>query len=453
MTASVATLLVALMLYVGPAEGDAADDGSTPERPNVVVILTDDQGAIDAGSYGAADLRTPGIDELARTGVRFTQFDAAAPVCSPSRAGLLTGRYPIRAGVPGNVSSRQGVAGMPTEQVTLAEVFRDAGYATAHVGKWHLGYTPETRPLGQGFETSLGHMGGCIDNYSHFFYWNGPNRHDLWLDGEEVHRDGAFFPDLMVERATAFLEAHKNEPFFLYFALNTPHYPYQGSEDWLDYYDDLPYPRNLYATFVSTMDERIWRLLRVLEDLGLEEDTIVVFQSDHGHSTEERAHFGGGSAGPYRGAKFSLFEGGIRVPAIIRWPGRLPEDEVRDQLAHGCDWFPTLLDLCGLARDGLDLDGRSLKTVLEDPEAPSPHEVLHWQTGRGDRAQWAVRRGAWKLIGNPRDTTDPHANLDLPDRFLANIEEDPAEAENRLEDHPDVAEELEALHADWIDGL
>ncbi|NQV23435.1 MAG: sulfatase-like hydrolase/transferase, partial [Rhodopirellula sp.] len=149
--------------------------GANARQPNVVLIYTDDQGSVDVNCYGTKDLITPSLDDLASRGVRFTQFYAAAPVCSPSRAAMLTGRVPQRAGVPGNVSSDHGKAGMPTEQITIAEMMKKAGYATGHVGKWHLGYTPETMPNGQGFDSSFGHMGGCIDNWSHFFYWNGPN--------------------------------------------------------------------------------------------------------------------------------------------------------------------------------------------------------------------------------------------------------------------------------------
>jgi arylsulfatase A len=196
------------------------------ERPNVIFIMADDQGSVDLGCYGSNDLHTPHTDELAARGLRFTQFYAAAPVCSPSRAGTLTGRWPVRAGVPGNCASQQGAQGsLPSTEVTLAEMFKAAGYATAHIGKWHLGYTPKTLPQDQGFDHSFGHMGGCIDNFSHFFYWQGPNIHDLWRNGTEVFHDGEYFPDLMVREATQFMDQHREQPFFLYYALNTPHYP------------------------------------------------------------------------------------------------------------------------------------------------------------------------------------------------------------------------------------
>ncbi len=427
----------------------AAEVGGTGRKPNVIVILTDDQGTIDAHCFGASDLATPGIDSLAARGVKFTQFYAAAPVCSPSRAGLLTGRYPVRAGVPGNVSSKRGDAGMPTTQVTIAETFRAAGYLTAHIGKWHLGYTPETMPNGQGFDHSFGHMGGCIDNYSHFFYWSGPNRHDLWRNGTEIYRQGRFFADLMLEEAVDFIERNRERPFLIYFAMNMPHYPYQGDEKWLKHYEELSYPRNLYAAFVSTLDTRIGALIRAIDELGLREDTIIVFQSDHGHSCEIRAHGGGGNAGPYRGAKFSLFEGGIRVPAIISWPGHLPEGVTRDQIGHGCDWLPTVAELAGVPLVNRDIDGKSLTKVIRSAAAPSPHDVLHWTIGKS----WAVRSGDWKLLGNPRDTSNKAPLTAADKRFLVNLVKDPGEMKNVAAEHPDVVRRLEAAHVAWQQSL
>ena len=340
---------------------------------------------------------------------------------------------------------------MPTEQITMAEMLGDAGYATAHIGKWHLGYTPETMPNAQGFDYSFGHMGGCIDNYSHFFYWSGPNIHDLHRNGKEVFRDGAFFPDLMVEEAGNFMGSHKEEPFFIYFAMNAPHYPYQGEAAWLEKYRKagVPYPRDLYAAFLSSLDARIDALVSKVEELGLREDTIIIFQSDHGHSMEERAHFGGGSAGPYRGAKFSMFEGGIRVPAIISWPGQLEEGAVRGQLAHGSDWFPTVAELCGVALPASPIDGKSLAPVLKSKDAPTPHEVLHWGTRSGKTMQWAVRQGDWKLIGNPRDPSAPRGEK-LPSHMLVNLAADPGEQTNLVDAEPKRYAALKALHEEWI---
>lgn len=424
-----------------------------PRRPNVVIIYTDDQGSVDVNCYGAKDLITPHMDELATGGIRFTQFYSAAPVCSPSRAALLTGRFPQRAGLPSNAGSKPGSLGMPSEQITLAEILREAGYATGHVGKWHLGYVPTTMPNGQGFDFSFGHMGGCIDNYSHFFYWSGPNRHDLWRDGKEIWEDGAFFPDLMVREASEFVERNREKPFFLYWPINTPHYPLQGTDAWREKYLHLPAPRNKYAAFVSTTDERIGQLLKYLDDAGLRENTIVVFQSDHGHSTEERTFGGGGSAGPYRGAKFSLFEGGIRVPAIVRWPGELPQNQVRQQMATSVDWLPTILELCGVSVPAdHKIDGHSLVPMLRDPAAASPHRQFHWQSGRGleGQPQWAVREGPWKLIGNPNDTSKQAPLTKSDRRFLVNLNDDVGETRNIADRHPEVVRRLEAAHDAWL---
>lgn len=421
-------------------------------KPNVIVILTDDQGSVDAGCYGAQDLVTPAVDGLAAHGVRFTQFYSAAPVCSPSRAGLLTGRYPWLAGMPGNGAAPPSEAddqsealtgpGLPAEERTLADMFHAAGYATAHLGKWHLGSGVGHKPLDHGFDYSFGFMGGCIDNYSHFFYWDGPSRHDLWENNQRVRFPGQFFPDLMLEKAKRFIASHREQPFFMYFAVNMPHYPYQGDPKWLKYYQHLPFPRRLYAAFVSTLDERVQQLVQYLQDNGLRERTILVYQSDNGHSVEERAHHGGGSSGPYRGAKFSLFEGGIRLPAIISWPGHLPEGQVRAQVAHGCDWMPTLAELCGVPLPQAKLNGRSLVKVIQDANAPSPHDVLQWRLGN----QWAVRQGPWKLLHDPHDPTDPH-KIELTDQhwFLVNLDTDLGERTNVAPSHMDVVERLRKL--------
>ena len=420
------------------------------KRPNVLLIYTDDQGSIDVNCYGAKDLITPNMDALAASGVKFTQFYSAAPVCSPSRAALLTGRYPQRAGLANNASSARGGTGMPTEQVTIAEMLKAAGYATAHIGKWHMGYVDEQMPRAQGFDYTFGHMGGCIDNYSHFFYWQGPNRHDLWRQGKEVWHDGEFFPDLMVAEASDFIEQHRDEPWFIYWPINTPHYPLQGTDKWREKYKSLPSPRKEYAAFVSTTDEAIGKLLAKIEELQLRDDTIVIFQSDHGHSTEDRTFGGGGSAGPYRGAKFSLFEGGIRVPAIISWPKKLPRGQTRAQMCTACDWFPTIAELCGADLPKRKIDGQSIVDVIRD-DAASPHDIFHWQS-RGGRGgpQWAVREGDWKLIGNPKDTSNK-APIGADDRlFLVNLAEDVTEMKNIAAQHPEVAKRLKAAHDAWI---
>ncbi|TWT77091.1 Arylsulfatase precursor [Posidoniimonas polymericola] len=443
-------LLLATLAATFPAPAKAA------ERPNVIVIMSDDQGAADAGCYGATDVQTPALDALAGRGVRFTQFYSAAPVCSPSRAALLTGRYPWQVGMAGNGSPPPseehdnsdafGGRGLPVDGFTMARMFQQAGYATAHIGKWHLGIGVGTQPLQQGFDYSFGFLGGCIDNYSHFDYWGGPNRHDLWENGRRVRLPGKYFPDLLVDHAAEFIDDHGDRPFFMYFAINVPHYPYQGEPKWVDYYQQqgTPYPRNLYAAWLSTLDDRLAALMKHLDDRGLRENTVVVYQADNGYSTEQRAHNGGGSSGRYRGAKFSLFEGGTRLPAVLSWPGHLPEGEVRDQLTHGCDWLPTLAELCGVEVDAsLPLDGESLVDVVRSADAPTPHDAVCWRF----QDQWAVRQGRWKLMHQPRGyDKSPQPELVDGKWFLADIDADPSEATNLAADHPEVVEQLRRLY-------
>jgi len=414
-------------------------------RPNVVLIFTDDQGSIDVNCYGAKDLITPSLDRLAREGTRFTQFYVGAPVCSPSRAALMTGRYPQRAGVPGNVSSQAGHAGMPTEQVTIAEMMKEAGYVTGHVGKWHLGYTPETMPNGQGYDYSFGHMGGCIDNYSHFFYWQGPNRHDLWRNGREVFRDGEHFGELMLEECKRFIDHNRDRPFFLYWAINMPHYPLQALERWREKYKDFEAPRRMYAAFVSTLDEMIGDVVTHIDKLGLREDTLIVFLSDHGHSEEIRTFGGGGNSGPYRGHKFTLWEGGIRIPCIVSWPGRIPKGAVRDQVAISIDWMPTIAEYCGVPVPQGKIDGKSITAVIESENAPSPHHVLHWESGK----HWAVREGDWKLVHNGPASEHQGKKIPKVENFLSNIADDVTETRNGTDDQPNIVQRLTRLHDEW----
>jgi len=430
-----------------------------PDQPNILIILTDDQGSIDMNCYGAKDLYTPNMDRLAVQGTRFTQFYSAASVCSPSRAALLTGKTNLRAGLQGNVpvpwyADQRRNYGMPTDQVTIAEVLQEQNYYTALVGKWHLGHKPETLPNGQGFDYYFGHQGGCIDNYSHFMFWSGPNHHDLYQNEQEIHRPGQFFPDLMVSEIKQILNKDDEQPFFIYWAFNAPHYPYQGEPKWLEHYKDIPTPRKEYAAFISTMDEHIGEVLDELERTGKAENTVVIFQSDHGHSTEERAYWGGGNAGPYRGSKFSYFEGGIRVPAIIRYPGVIPENEVREQLCMEMDWFATIAELTGTDISSLHIDGKSLLPVLNDARAVSQHEVVYWQHGSADDkvAQWVVRKGAWKLIGNPKERIHG-IEKSFGKLFLSNLRMDISEKDNLVEKFPGQVEQLKQLHDEWLKNL
>ena len=415
------------------------------EKPNIILIFTDDQGSMDLNCYGAKDLMTPNLDQMASEGVKFTQFYVGAPVCSPSRATLMTGRNPHAAGLPSNTSSMYGNPGMPASQTTIAEVVKQAGYTTAHIGKWHLGYDEATMPLNQGFDYSFGHMGGCIDNYSHFFYWNGPNRHDLWENGQEIFRDGEYFPDQMLDKAKAFINENKDQPFFMYYALNLPHYPLQPKNKWRDYYKDLPMPRREYAAFVSTVDENVGALVEELRSLEMLDNTVLIFLSDHGHSHETRTFGSGGYSGPYRGSKFSLFEGGIRVPAIIRYPKAIGAGGSIDQVCSSMDLFPTIANLAGATVLPTSLEGQDLMPVI-DQERQTIHQELYWKLNR----QWSVRSGPWKLIGNPRDPSNKYP-LD-PERdklFLSNLEMDISEKDNLAQAYPQKVKELIQLYLKW----
>lgn len=438
---------------------EASSQEAQGSKPNVIVILTDDQGSIDMGCYGATDLHTPNMDRIAKKGVRFTQFYAGAAVCSPSRAALLTGKTNLRAGLPGNVpvpeyARAKGRYGMPTEQITMAEMLKDNGYYTALIGKWHLGHDKDKLPNGQGFDYFFGHQRGCIDNYSHTFYWQGPNKHDLYRNEEEVYYPGQHFSDLMADEINQIIRHKKDKPFFIYWAFNAPHYPYQGTPKWLEYYKNLPTPRKEYAAFISNTDEKIGLVLDELDKQEITDNTIIIFQSDHGHSLEERAFWGGGNSGEYRGSKFSLFEGGIRVPAIISYPTLIPQNQVRTQLCMEMDWFATIAALTG-AKISQRIDGKNLMPVILNEESPSQHEVAYWQYGSYDdsSAQWAVRKGPWKLIGNPNEPSGDEQPIQLKDLYLSNLEQDISETTNLVDSHPKQLKELLKLHKNWIKDI
>ncbi|HSP42716.1 MAG TPA: sulfatase-like hydrolase/transferase [Luteolibacter sp.] len=427
-------------------------------KPNVVILLTDDQGTLDANCYGSTDLFTPAMDELARSGVRFTQ-SYAHTVCCPARAALLTGRHPQRGGIDnwtqGDANGPKGL-NLPLHEVTLAEVLRDAGYRTALFGKWHLGADFAHGPTKQGFDVFFGHRGGFIDNFNHHFL-HGTGFHDLYDGDREVFANGSYFPDLVTQRAEAFIEANREHPFFLMVAYNIPHYPEQPDPKFDDRYAGLPMPRRASARMISTTDDHMGRILAALERNGHKRDTIVAFMSDNGHSAEDAwirkpdhrsglpegtyygAHGGGGNTGRWRGHKNTFFEGGLRVPAIIRYPAALPAGAVRDQAVTAMDWMPTVLELCRTEPPpGVTLDGRSLLPVIREAGSPSPHPVLHWAW----RGGWAVREGDWKLIG-----TGDKAE------FLGNLAEPDPERTNHLEQRPDLVRRLAGLHEAWAEEM
>lgn len=427
------------------------------DKPNVLLVFTDDQGTLDANCYGSTDLYTPAMDSVAASGVRFTQAYAHT-VCCPARALLLTGRHPQRSGVnswtQGNAKAPKGL-NMRLAEITLAEVLKGAGYRTALFGKWHLGAGLDYGPTEQGFDEFFGLRGGFIDNYNHFFL-HGKGYHDLYRGKQEVLERGRYFPDLITGEALRFIERNRDRPFFLYLAFNLPHYPEQSDPKFDKRYKDLPMPRRSYAKMISTTDDRMGRVLAKLDELGLRENTIVAFMSDNGHSIEnykirgkdhasglpEGANYGanggGGNTGKWRGAKGTFYEGGIRVPAMISFPKRLPRGVVRDQAVIAADFFPTILELCRIPLPDVTLDGRNLLPVIRDARAPSPHKVLHWQW----QSRWAVREGEWKLIGRGNKGAE-----------LVNLTGEKPERENFIEEQPEIAQRLTQLHKAWAEEV
>ncbi len=439
-------------------------------KPNIIIFYTDDQGTLDAACYGAQDLYTPNIDQLGRTGIRFTQAYAHT-VCCPSRSALLTGRHPQRSSIndwtQNDAHAKEKGINMPLSEVTIAEVLKDNGYRTGLFGKWHLGGAVENGPLEQGFDVFYGFRGGFIDNYVHYFL-HGMGFHDLWSDKEEVFARDQYFPSLMTEKALQFMESNRDQPFFLYAAFNLPHYPEQPDSLFIPFTKDLEEPRKSYAAVVSTVDDKIGQILDKLEELGIQNNTMVIFMADNGHSTEETrirfdnhhsgipkgtnycANGGGGYTGKWRGAKGGFLEGGIRVPAIISFPDHFPEDETRDQIISCMDIFPTICEITGSPLPDTKIDGHSLLPIIKTNTESSKHKVVYFQW----RDQWAVREGKWKLIVKGRDTTgkfskhtEKEEKMETP--YLANLEADQPEEYNYANEHPEVVEKLTKLYNLW----
>ncbi|MCR9116634.1 MAG: sulfatase-like hydrolase/transferase [bacterium] len=432
-------------------------------KPNVVIFLTDDQGTLDANCFGAADLKTPAIDKLATTGVRFTQAYAHV-VCCPTRAALLTGRHPQRCGVnvwtQGNLHSKSG-NNMALSEVTIAETLKAAGYRTALFGKWHLGAAANSGPTKQGFDQFFGIRGGFIDNHNHHFLHQ-RGYHDLYEGVEEIERPGKFFPSLVVQRAVTFITENQDKPFFLYLPLNTPHYPEQPPKKFLDMYPGLKEPRRTYAAFVTMTDSHIKTVMDQIELLGLREDTIVIFMSDNGHSTEDNqisvdghrsglprghnygANGGGGFTGKWIGHKATFLEGGIRVPAIISAPSKLPTGIVRNQIVTAMDWYPTLCELCDLPPTSHKLDGQSLVPIIQSSDAKSAHAVLHFQWINS----WAVREGPWKLICRQGRGEQARAHY-----TLRNLDDKQPEVVDHAAENEAVVARLKKLHEQWAQDV
>ena len=414
-------------------------------RPNIVIIYTDDLGWGDLGCYGSQDIRTPHLDALAARGVRMTEWYSNSPVCSPSRAALLTGRHPAHAGVQSILGARRDTHGLPA-QSTLASELSAAGWRTAVFGKWHLGVEAGSAPLRFGFDHHFGFRAGCVDYYSHIMYWGVRNPlHDLWSDDDEVWHNGDYLTDLITDRAVEFISS-VDDPFLCYVAYNAPHYPMHAPADAMAQYAHLPWDKQVMAAMISRVDDGVGRIVDVLERTGRLEDTIIFFSSDNGPSAEERNWLGGeeiayagGSTGGLRGHKGSLFEGGIRVPGIWSWPSTLPAGVTSAEPAMMIDVTPTVLAAGGIPAPA-DLDGIQLFT------GDAPERTLTWEYA----GQQAVRRGPWKLV------TDPVEHLggpQTPGTYLYNLGDDPTEIHNLATEQPEILTALLGANDTWTDTL
>ncbi|GAA1596058.1 MULTISPECIES: sulfatase family protein [Kribbella] len=422
-------------------------------RPNIVIVYTDDLGWGDLGCYGSPEIRTPHIDALADRGVRMTDWYSNSPVCSPSRASLLTGRHPAHAGVESILGAKRDTSGLPP-QSTLASTLAEAGWRTAIFGKWHLGVEPGSAPLRHGFQHHVGFRAGCVDYYSHIMYWGVRYPiHDLWSDDTEIWNNGEYLTDLITDRAVEFIEdsRHTAEPFLCYVAYNAPHYPMHAPEDAMAKYAHLPWDEQVMAAMVSRVDDGVGRIVEALRQTGRLDDTIIFFSSDNGPSAEERNWLGGeeiayagGSTGGLRGHKGSVFEGGIRVPGIWSWPAVLPAGRTCEVPSMMMDVTPTILAAAGLEPDA-DLDGEDLLPALSRGRTDS-ERVLSWEY----EGQLAVRRGRWKLVADPSERLGAPRQ---PGRLLFDLLADPHETTDLAAREPEVLADLGKQVESWSEAL
>lgn len=413
------------------------------EPPNLLVILADDLGYGDLSSYSARDLRTPNIDGLARRGMRFTNFYANCPVCSPTRAALLSGRYPEMVGIPGVVRthSRNNWGHLSRDAILLPEMLKRAGYHSALVGKWHLGLEKPNRPHDRGFDFFHGFLGDMMDDYydhrRHGINYMRRNDESIDPEGHATELFTRWARDYLRERSQS--NGPSKRPFFLYLAYNAPHTPIQPPREWLDKVraraPDMPERRARLVALIEHMDHGVGEVLKELEDTGLDENTLVVFTSDNGGQLNA-----GANNGALRDGKQSVYEGGIKVPAIVVWPGHIPEGTVSDRIAITMDLFPTLLEAAGVeVRHTIDGHG-FLLTLLGKHEDPVERDLFFCRREGGARYGGktieAIRRGDWKLLQN-----SPWSPQEL-----YNLRDDPRE-QNDLSRSPAHRREFQTLAA------
>jgi arylsulfatase A-like enzyme len=426
--------LVYLSIAWCAVSGGTVRAADRESRPNVIVILADDLGYADLGFQGCKDIPTPHLDRLAASGVRCTAAYASCPVCAPTRAGLLTGRYQQRFGFEYNPAIGPK-AGLPIEERTLADLLHDAGYVTGAIGKWHLGKPEGFHPLERGFDEFYGFTGGGrpyfpIDEKVKVpFAPNDP----LVRGRDRIKTEPPYLTTAFGNEAAAFVERHREKPFFLYLAFNAVHVPLQAPQEYLDRFGSIESKaRRAYAAMTGAMDDAVGTLLAELERAQLREDTLIFFLSDNGgHPIANAA-----SNAPLRGEKSTIYEGGVRVPFVVSWPGHLPAGKTYAQPVSSLDIASTALSAAG-ATDEIarrKLDGVDLVPFLNGERSGAPHEVLYWRYG----PHRAIRHGNWKL-------TLPGGGL----AELFDVEKDISETNDLAADHPEIVKDLSSQFDAW----
>ncbi len=441
-------VVAALPSAARASEGPPPPAATSPGRPaNFVLITADNLGYGDVGCYGNRQIKTPRLDELARQGVRLTDFYVSSPTCSCSRASLLTGRVPQRNGLKRQLSVRENLGvGLRQSELLIPHFLRPQGYATACFGKWNIGFAPGSRPTERGFDEFFGHASGNMDYVTHVY--NG--RNDLFRGTRPVRVEG-YSTDLFARAACEFIRRHRGRPFFVYVPFNAPHYPnphnkapgvaavWQAPDEAFAAYGlspDEPDPRLRYRAVVTALDTGVGRILDQIEASGLRDDTLVVFFSDNGAFMLKDRGLEVASNAPLRDGGVTLYEGGIRVPCLVRWPGRIPPASVCRRPLVQMDFFVLALEIAGakLPRDRV-IDGRDPTAALTG-RGPSPHEALYFQFGR----YGAMRRGRWKIVRARPD--GPFALYDL--------QSDPGETTDLAAEKPGLVAQMRRDWQGWL---
>ncbi len=423
-------ILLALVALTSVAVVNTAFAADDAKRPNIIVIVADDQGYHDLGVQGGKDIPTPHIDSLAKNGIRFTSGYVSGPYCSPTRAGLMTGRYQQRFGHefnPGPAQEASENVGLSLGETTLADRLKTAGYATGMVGKWHLGYAPKFHPMKRGFQEYYGFLGG---SHSYFDY-GGDKLHPILRGTQPVNETG-YLTDSFAREAVAYVDRHQKEPFFLYLTFNAVHTPMQATDKYLDRFRSIADERRrTYAAMTSAMDDAVGALLAKLRESGIEENTLIFYVSDNGGPPVN-----GSNNGPLRGYKAQTLEGGIRVPFFVQWKGKLPAGKTYDQPVIQLDILPTALAAAGApVSSDAKLDGVNLLPHLSGQTDQPPHEALYWRFG----PQMAIRQGNWKLVQHPGSLG----------RELYDLAADVGESKNLADKNQAKVKELEAAWNKW----